>query len=332
METRPSTCMRRGFVASIVAVLASVAVGAGAGSARAQESVVIVPGLVGGIGFQFVTGMVNAAASDIQKTKAQVSISASGGFGDNAVRVHRGMAQVGVITEQDLTDIQTRGGKFAAPGEPVVVLFPLYSFVWHAMVKRESPIQSMSDLKGKKINVQPVGAATRTVGEAIFKALGITYTPFALAHSESADSLLSGAVDVITNGGINPVHMAMAAKTPVRVIPFTAEETAKVNKELSWLQAIKDYDFGRFYPGAGKATVMGMWTQMAASLKLSDEVAEALTYNAYKNRKVMENAHSLAKEMDPAQILETSIKIHPGAARAYARLGVTIPADKIAKR
>ncbi|MEX2642021.1 MAG: TAXI family TRAP transporter solute-binding subunit [Acetobacterales bacterium] len=325
-------CVRlRGLLSA--GLLAGLVAMTGPSAAFADEDVIIVPGAVGGIGFQFVTGMVQSASSDLQKLKARVSITASGGFVDNAVRLHRGIAKVGAITENSLSDIRNRRAQFAAPGKDVVVLFPFYQFIWHVLVREDSAIKTLSDLEGKTISVQPQGAATRIVSEAIFEAIGLKYDGKGLTHQDAADALLSGAVDAICNGGINPVHMAMAATQPVKVVNFTEAEQQKVLAKIDWLTALPEpFDYASYYKGAGKAEALVMWTQMVATMDLSDEVAEALTLSVYKNRDVMIRAHKLAEEMKPEQILSSTMPVHPGAAKAFAALGVTVPEGRIAKR
>ena len=184
------TCMS--FAAVLAASFAILMIAAGSSPARAQgEQVVIVPGAIGGTGFQFVTGMANAASRDLRKLKAQVSIAASGGFADNAVRVYRGIAKIGAISESDLFDIVKHEGKFKRPIKDGTILFPLYQFNWHMVVKRDSPIKTLRDLDGKVISIQPKGASTRVLSVKIFDALGLKYDGKGLVHSDSADALLA---------------------------------------------------------------------------------------------------------------------------------------------
>ncbi len=327
------TCMS--FAAVLAASFAILMIAAGSSPARAQgEQVVIVPGAIGGTGFQFVTGMANAASRDLRKLKAQVSIAASGGFADNAVRVYRGIAKIGAISESDLFDIVKHEGKFKRPIKDGTILFPLYQFNWHMVVKRDSPIKTLRDLDGKVISIQPKGASTRVLSVKIFDALGLKYDGKGLVHSDSADALLAGSIDALASGGANPVHMAMAAKRPMRVLGFTEDEAKVTLAKLPWLTRFPNYDFAPYYAGTGKVLLLTMWVHMTATTELSDEVAEALVRRVYSDAgmKKMQQATALARMMKKDDILTTPLPVHPGAVKAYKAIGVDIPADRVAKR
>jgi TRAP transporter TAXI family solute receptor len=91
-------------------------------------------------------------------------ITSSGGSLDNRDRLLSG--------EIDLAPMQAT----AISGD-LCVIAPLFYEVLYVLVKVDSDIQSLSDLRGRHVAVGPPGSGSRAVAELIFESLNLTHDP-----------------------------------------------------------------------------------------------------------------------------------------------------------
>jgi NitT/TauT family transport system substrate-binding protein len=97
-----------------------------------------------------------------------VTLIPVGGSNEAAIQVSSGNAEVGAASPGEaLVGIQS--GKL-----DIHYFYGLYySNIWSVAVEQDSPIKSISDLKGKKLGVQSMGSAGITFGRAFAQAAGL---------------------------------------------------------------------------------------------------------------------------------------------------------------
>src|SRR3546814_18634899 len=97
------------------------------------------------------------------------------------------------------------------------------------MVRADSDIQSLEDLRGRRCMPSPAGSSTATMWEVLFEAAGIlddiewTYGSW----RESYDAMRGEAVDCIpsllTNGRPEPILSALTTTVGVRILPIPVD-------------------------------------------------------------------------------------------------------------
>jgi NitT/TauT family transport system substrate-binding protein len=97
-----------------------------------------------------------------------VTLIAVGGSNESAIAVSAGNAEVGAASPGEAL-VGVQSGKL-----DIKYFYGLYySNIWSAAVLPDSPIQTMAQMKGKKLGVQSMGSAGTTFGRAFAQAAGL---------------------------------------------------------------------------------------------------------------------------------------------------------------
>lgn len=148
-----------------------------------------------------------------------VDLIASGGSNASAIGVHSGAGDAGAASPAQsivgMQDPQTLDIKY------VYNLY--YSSIWAVSVLKDSPIQTIADLKGKKIGITAMGSAGTTYGEALAKEAGLdpkTDISFLAvgAGAQTMTSLRQKAVDALIFSSEATAKFEVAG-LPLRYLP-----------------------------------------------------------------------------------------------------------------
>ncbi len=294
-----------------------------------QRDLVIMSSVVGGIGYQYSLGINNV----IQKIlpDIRVTMEATPGYIDNAKRLHAGYGDLGIVSLDTDREILAQKGDFAKKGKDLLVLVPIHKLEWNVIVHADSPIKGLADLQGKRVNLQPKGSSAEKTGTSIFSLLGVTIQPSYYRHSEAADGMKTGRIDAHWLGGSNPIFMEYSLRTPLRVLNLTDEEITKITSAFPHLS--KDtFPAHKFYKGASQVQTVSLWSMLMAKADLSEEVAYKITKGIYEHKDIMVAAHKGAEQMSPKDVLNITVPLHPGAARYYKEIGISLPEILLPKK
>ena len=227
-----------------------------------------------------------------------------------------------------------RHGTGAFDGRPVPGLRALASVYPNAVqivLPGDSDVQSLADLRGKRVSVGAPGSGTEVNALALFEGNGITYADLASAErlnfNETADALRDGDIDagIWSVGPPTSSIMNLAASRSIRLLSLGEEEIANA-------QGVEPI-FAPYTLGAGMYDGMSDDVQTVGipnSLVVSDEMDEELAYQVTKL--IFERVddliaiHSAAGDMTVEFTLGSSpIPLHPGAIRYYEEIGATVP-------
>ena len=129
----------------------------------------------GGIGYSFMMGMAKVAEKVVPEVI--LTLEATNGYKDNAIRMARGVGDLGVLGANDVYLIIEGKKPYEKPAAKTLCLFPVHTQDWHIIVPARSDINSIFDLEGKIVNLQPKGGLAQSMSEEILEVLGIKYTP-----------------------------------------------------------------------------------------------------------------------------------------------------------
>ncbi len=196
----------------------------------------------------------------------------------------------------------------------------------HVMVRADSPIKTIEDLRGKRVGVGAPGSGNEVAVKNSFESLGLTYKDFKpewLSFAETAGGLKDGTIDAGTILVGSPAS-AILDLTTTHHIRFLELDMAKVIKAHPYwyLSTIKK----GIYRGVDRdIPALGIGTIVITSA----DVDEDLIYNITKV--VLERTDELA-EIHPAG-KEYAIKyatrglnmpIHPGSLRYLKEKGIPV--------
>jgi len=212
------------------------------------------------------------------------------------------------------------------PFKDLRAIFNTYSFPMHILVKEESKIKSIKDIKGARIGAGPPGSTSMMVTKAILAEVGITPDQVSFRYmsvSENASALADGNVDVsfILTGKLSAAVSQLMTMHEVRYVPIDPAVLAALNKKQPY-----------FVPGVVKAGSYGkvkqdvpcltMWGVLSTTTKLSDEFVYKLTKAVFEHKAQLVKILKLAEEMTPQRAAnDLPVPLHPGALKYYKEVG-----------
>jgi hypothetical protein len=199
----------------------------------------------------------------------------------------------------------------------------------HLMVRRDSGIVSVADLKGKRVNLGEPESGTRVVAEIILKAYGVTEKDIT-AHYEK----LGKAGDMLAADELDAVFMV--GGDPMQGIVLTAELT---NIDLLLISGpvaetiIESHPFfstfvipDGTYQGVGNIETLSVGAQLVVAESMDADLVYGITRALWNpaNRRVLDSGHPNGQRIQLKSALDgIAIPLHPGAARYYEEIGLT---------
>jgi len=291
---------------------------------------------LGSTGYQIIT-VLAAAASKFSKGR-HASLSTAGGA-ENMALLGENILDFGQTTTTDWYPAINGKGRYE--GKPVKAVQMFAYTIWQCtpMVRADSEIKTIEDLKGKRVMPATAGGATTGLWQTLFEAAGLkdevkwTYGSW----KETYDALASNAVDCIpsllTAGNPSGILQRLETSHKVRILPGSEELIAKANK---------------LNPGVASATVTPeTWKSLSApTLMVSfggvlatrpdipEDVAYAVTKAVFENAEFVRKRGGIRLKdirLDFAtKYLMDAYPVHAGAAKYFKEKGVWRDELKIA--
>lgn len=237
---------------------------------------------------------------------------------ENSIKVDKGDQLVGIAMGDTVQ--KAYQGKEPFKGKlNLNVLFALYPNVVQIVVPKDSAIQSVVDLKGKKVSLGAAGSGTRVSAVTILAALGIAEADMdaqSLDYSTTANAIANGQIDagfITSSLGVGAIT-ELALSRDVKILSFTDEEIAKVSEVIPAYQAIDaEADIYNNVP-AFKAPAV--WNVLIVNENMDEELAYQMTKTAYEHIDSIQKTVKVTTATTPANATKLSdVPLHPGALR-----------------
>ena len=293
--------------------------------ARTQELTTIATGPANGE----YTRVAEAILGTLRKGGRQVralGVETEGSI-ENALLIGRGQADIALVQSDVAWLAVTGAGPFAVDGpqKRLVALGALYPEPVHIVVAADSPIRSVQDLKGKRVDLGTPQSGTRLNALSVLQAHRIAAKDLAEVRGDgpaaALHALRAGRIDAFfsTIGAPARDLQRIAAVFPIRLVPLEREAVQRIVAEQPGLVAIQIP--ARTYPGQNepRATVAPTALLVASADKPEDEV-RALLQLAYEA--TVELAFGSAQGVKISRATGTrgvAIPLHPAAAAYFGK-------------
>lgn len=262
------------------------------------------------------TKIVNA-----NQDKVKLTNQASGGSVENVTLLQSGSAQFAIMGG----DVAASGyeGKDDYEGDPQKLsgVFVAYDQPLAIVAPANSDINSLQDIKGKKVVVGSPGSGNEVKTKLMFDILGITYDDFKpefVGYSEAVDALKDKNVDaaLFWAGSPNASIMDLSTTHDMKFIPLSDEEIEKVSNERG--HYTKYTLPAGLYEGLDEdMNTLSVNAQIVTSPEVDEEVVYSFVKSVFENEDKFRNSHDAVKDFTIESAHKDTIPLHPGAEKYY---------------
>lgn len=263
------------------------------------------------------------------------TVAATGASVDNVAFIARGDSDIALVLADTALAAYNGTGRFGPGGElpqlaNLRAITVAYSNAVHFITLEGSGINSLEDLRGKRVSTGAPGSGTEVSARTILEAVGITYDDIQverLSINETADALRDGSIDAgVWSGGVPTGGVLSLAETrQIKLIPISdAEFTAIQAAEPTLIR----YTFpAGAYRGIAETPSVGTPNLIIVAAEMDEELAYQFTMQLFANIGIVQAIHPSAFETVAEAALQSPLPLHLGAIRALTEMGLTVPAS-----
>lgn len=273
--------------------------------------------------------LAGAIAAEVNKQiGSNITVQSTGASKENVMLLSKDEADFAII-QNDVLDYAYGGtGLFAESGKVTgfTTVASIYPEVCQIVVASDSGIQSVSDLKGKRVSIGDAGSGVEANALQILAAHGLTVDDIAvnrLSFKESGDAFKNGQIDAffVTSGVPNTAITELAVTRSLKLLDIVGDPAAKLMADYPFYTVVtipKDV-----YKTDSDITTLGVRALIVCRDDLSEDEVYQFTKAVYENLEALGNAHAKAKEfkLDAAKSGVT-VPVHPGAEKFYKEKGI----------
>ena len=320
--------MLSGRRVAAITVVVAVALAAGctsqSGTSATKRRLSIATGGTGGVFYPYGGGIAKVITEHLPNVEATAEVTAASV--DNIKFLQQGTSDLAFTMADMAQDAVLARDAFTGFGAvPVRTLAVLYSSYSHVVVKADSGITSLAELRGTVVSTGAAGSGTTVLAHRLMQAVGVDpvkdIREQALGVAQSVDALKDGKIDAFFwSGGIPTASILDLINTPgmrVRFVP-----TSDLLPRLEQMFGPKLY-YREVIPKATYSTpsdieVVGVAVLLVASETMPEALAHDITQVLFDHQAELIAIHPQARVLSLATALKGSpIPFHPGAIRFY---------------
>lgn len=276
-----------------------------------------------------VGGMIANAVS--QPGKIVATAQASNGSVANVNGIAGGAMESGFSQSDVATWAQKGTGLFEGkPNVPGLRLIAnLYPESVHVVVRKDSGIKSVADLKGKRVALDEPGSGTLVNARAILAAYGLKEAdikPEYIKPNQAGDKMKDGSLDAFFfTGGAPAGAIAELASAGSGIDVLAIEGAAAEALKKSSPFFVDDVIAADTYKGVGQVKTLAVGAQWVTSDKADANTVYEITKALFSDaaQKQLAAGHAKGKFITKENAVKgAGIPFHPGAEKFYKEAGV----------
>ena len=262
------------------------------------------------------------------KLGTQATAEVTGGSLDNLRLINDGDCDLGIAQGNNMMDAFNGTGDYVDNAyENINAMFGgLSKGFFQVVVLDNSPIQTMADLKGKKVCMGPAGNAAIILADIVWGKYGFTTNDIKTTYVAYDDG-----ISQLEDGNVDAVYIQTAI--PASAIQQLAAG-GKGYRLLSVDEAIANElceEYGYFGYGTIASTVydnmkedvntMYVSNMVAVRADLDEDLVYEMTKAIFENLDIIKSSHKAASGLSLENAVRVSIPMHPGAERYFKEVG-----------
>jgi uncharacterized protein len=244
--------------------------------------------------------------------KVQITVLPTEGSLQNMQLLEQKTVQLAIVQNDTPTKPSVRA---------VAYLFPE---VFHLLVRESAGIQTVHELRGRRVAIMPKGSGSNALFWALGHHYGLTeadFTPITVPPEQAYEALRHGKVDalfrVIALG--NPATGDLLRSSNARLLPIDQVDSLRLS--LPYLEAAQipkgTYD-GAIPIPSSNVPVVGVRAVLVSHIDVSDEAIRAITQTLFEFRNELVSTYPRAATIRlPDSGENLGLPLHPGAKAFY---------------
>jgi uncharacterized protein len=304
----------------MVLVMPAILGGCGADAPPAAPGALrIATGGRGGVYYAYGEGLAGVVRDHWRGQDATVLATAASV--ENLHLVARGEADV-AFTLADAAALGVRGAQPFTEPQPLQALARLYDNYVHLVVRADSGIRALPDLRGRRVSTGAPGSGTELIALRLLGLVGLDpgrdVARGKLGVDDSVRALGSGRLDAFFwSGGLPTGAIATAAgELPIRLVDLDGF-AGPLRDRYGEFYAERTIPASAYSLERAVATI-GVPNYLIVSSRMEEPVAHELTRLLFTHRDALARAHPEALRLNRRSAIGTyPVPLHPGAARYY---------------
>jgi len=205
----------------------------------------------------------------------------------------------------------------------------IYPEIMQVVAPKDAGIETIADLKGKRVSIGPVGSGTASSAIKILHAYGIDpdndikkfQDTFADAARKIKDGNLDAAFAVLAVPAANIVDITTA--TPVNIVDIEGDGLAKLLEDDPAFSAF-EIPAGTYEGEDEVGHTVAQWASLYVPADMDEELVYNLTKEMYENVETIASAHDRGNQitLDNAVKGFAPVPLHPGAEKYFKEEGI----------
>ncbi len=214
------------------------------------------------------------------------------------------------------------------PAKDLRTIAALFEEHFHLVALADSGIDSVADLKGKRVSLDEPGSGTYVDAVLILEANGLTVddvTAEALKGNAAAEALRNGKIDAffVVTGYPTGALVELASATPIKLVPIDGPGADALTEKYKFFSSSSIPD--GVYEGVSGVSTVAVGAQWLTSAKEDEELIYKITKALWneQTRKLLDVGHAKGKSITLETALNgVAVPLHPGAERYYREVGM----------
>ncbi len=266
-----------------------------------------------------VFGDAYAESLNAQEPRLRIETRNTKGSTENVPLLEAGKLDLGLVAGE------LASAALAKPGTQLRIVAAMYSSPGMFVVKADSPVRRIADLKGKPVVLGTQGSGITVLGRIVLNSLEISFEEILLEKAADGPAMLQdGRAAALWGAGVGWPAFTALARAGGRFVGPDAEEVKRILAKNPSLQAVTLPT--KSYPGQDAAILsVGSWSYVFARPGLPDEQAYLLARALHRAEGPLAARLDQAKESTAANIVAASPRvevIHPGVQKYLREAGL----------
>ncbi len=214
------------------------------------------------------------------------------------------------------------------PAKDLRTIAALFQEHIHLVALKKSNINSVKDLKGKRVSLDEPGSGTYVDAKLILESNGLSTSDVkaeALKGKAATDALRNGKVDAIfvVAGYPTGAIVELASAVDIKLVPIDGSGAKALTSKYGFFSE-SPIPSGT-YEGVDQVNTVAVGAQWFTSAKEDSELIYQITKALWnkESRKLMDVGHAKGKTITPDTALSgVGVPLHPGAEKFYKEAGL----------